>query len=233
MRINDKFPPPHEMLLNEIKTLAFLKDTNSIQTRFVKLAADAYSYYFAVADRSKQPPAFAFESQFAIQTQKGEAVAHIGAQIVTDEADETKYSLVTYYLAVGKTKRGKMQLIRKYHFDYALPDTTHRQPHPVFHLQYAGRAAPALKELNDEHLFVWLDEPRIYFMPMSLALLINLILKEFPDENNTKIRESGEWRGLIRRNEDLLIKPYCDVCHAFIKGRKGSELFINDFCYGK
>lgn len=229
MKINHKFPPPDKIFINEVKTLMFLKDNPRIRTDFTRLSSDAYDYCCTLAGKNRREPPLAFHSQFPIHTERGEAIARVGAQIVTEEGND---SLVTYYLVICKSKRGRMNLLRKYHFDYTLPGAKSRQPHPVFHLQYAGGTVPGLEGLSDEHMSTWLSEPRIYFMPMSLALLINLTLKEFPNESNAKLRESREWRSLIIYNERLLMEPYFNACHAFILGRSADRLFTNDFFYG-
>ncbi len=82
---------------------------------------------------------------------------------------------------------------------------------------------------------VWLSEPRLFYFPMSLALLINIVLMEFPDNKNKEFIATDEWRSVIRKNENLILRPFFEACHEFFP-RKGQEqknqpLFINDFYY--
>ena len=142
--------------------------------------------------------------------------------------------LDTTSLYVAICKKGDPKPLRKYHFDYAPSALSHRQPHPVFHLQYAGKLPPRLRDMDidDSHMEPWLSEPRLCYFPMSLALLINLVLKEFPDDNNVKLTETWEWRQLVKKNEDLILRPFFKGCQTFFSQDKRGKLFINDFYYG-
>jgi hypothetical protein len=63
-------------------------------------------------------------------------------------------------------------------------------------------------KIDDSHLDVWLSEPRLCYFPTSLALLINVVLIEFPNDKNKILVDSMEWRSLIRSNEDLILTPF-------------------------
>ena len=63
----------------------------------------------------------------------------------------------------------------------------------------------------------WLSEPRIFFWPMSLALLIDMALHEFPDQNSAKFRAENYWRGLVRRQEALVLRPFYEKCVEVIR----------------
>jgi hypothetical protein len=78
----------------------------------------------------------------------------------------------------------------------------------------------------------WLSEPRLCCMPISLALLVNLILKEFPDEKNSKLIERSEWRDLVKKNEELILSPFFEECRKFFSKNENNKLFLNDFYYG-
>ena len=63
----------------------------------------------------------------------------------------------------------------------------------------------------------WLSEPRILFWPMSLALLIDMALHEFPDQDSARFRGESHWRGLVRSQEALVLRPFCEKCIQVIK----------------
>jgi hypothetical protein len=231
--ISSDFPKPRALLECEINTLQFLRNTTRVQSEYQQLYVDAELYYNAIYQRKKSALSFDFESELSINTVRGAGIAHIGAHITINEVQD--YENLSYYIALLIKSSGKDRLIRKYHFDHTLPGTNDRQPHPVFHLQYAGEMSPGLlkkENLDYEHMDAWLKVPRLYYMPMSLALLINLVLIEFPSDKSRKIFELPEWRNLVRSNENLIIKPFYKNCHNFISTRDKTKLFINDFYYG-
>lgn len=230
MKIDEWYPKPKDILDCELETLKFLTENPVINSYFSKLYSDAYQYYTRI--KNDQRLKFNFESELQISMEGREGHAHIGANIML--IDKNNYEGISYSLAICNNDKPKARLLRRYHFDYALPSLLRRQPHPVFHLQYAGKLSPRLQSLNLEHQHIdaWLSEPRLCYSPMSLALLINMIFKEFPNETNIKLSESSEWRNLIRKNENLLLAPFYKICHNFISTRTSQKLFVNDFYYG-
>jgi len=82
-----------------------------------------------------------------------------------------------------------------------------------------------------DQMHPWLSEPRIFFWPMSLALLIDMALHEFPDEPSTKFRGTSEWRSIIREHEALLLKPFCQKCVDIIQDTKGAKRTLADEFY--
>jgi hypothetical protein len=231
MRIDAGYPSPGELRKNELKTLQHIKDNIVFQTYYSTLATDAYNSF----PRLQNAASLNFASSFRICLNRGSGkigLAHIGLIIRTKD---DRYDQVSYSLAICSETRGRYRLLRSFHFDYALPGDVSRQPHPVFHLQYAGALFGQLNilKIQHAHLDSWLSEPRLLSMPMSLALLINIVFKEFPDGNSVKVIERGEWRDLIRKNEKLLLVPYFKSCHNFMNAINNfGKLLTNDFYYG-
>ena len=223
MSLNDCYPEFGSILECEKKTLEFLSTNFHANSEFLPLGNDASINLIKMKNSSLNR--FEFKSKFNIRLNGIEGIVYIGSRLIFSEDDK----VITYYFAICKNKK----ILRKYHFDHPFPSTCRRKPHPIFHLQYAGRLSNTLKEekLDDTHLDGWLDSPRIYFTPMSLALLINLIFLEFPSINSKKIIETDRWRGLIKKNEELLFIPFFKICHDFISNVSRKELFINDFYY--
>lgn len=218
------------MLNNEVTTLRRI-DSNPIFKRdFSQLNTDAHNYLSDNEKSIKKNTLTKFDFQSVIDniSLNGKSgVAVIGALITTNNGN---YDQLTYYFALCD----KNKIIRKFHFDYAPKYISVRTPHPIFHFQYPGEMSPYILRLNlkHDHLDPGLSEPRIFFTPMSLALIINLILKEFSDERTYKASEDRAWRDLVKKNEKDLLAPYFKTCNAFFTKSPGC-LFTSDFCYGK
>jgi hypothetical protein len=231
MNIDRSYPTPKQLIANEIKTIEFLKDKTQIREYYPQLYTDASTYhsrnYREIQSRTLRQ--FIFESHVDIMLNRRKGTCYIGAKITTIG---NRYDCHSYFIALRKVEN--LRLLRKYHFDYTACGVPHRQPHPVFHIQYPGELSPKLEELSlvDRHLDSWLSEPRLSYTPMSLALLINLAFKEFPSEHSMKFIEMSEWRDLIRINEKLLLEPYYLDFHRFIISSHTNRLITNDYCYG-
>jgi hypothetical protein len=228
MKIDDWYPTPIEIIDCEFDTLGFFKDNFFCYQELSRLANHSNAYYSANYKRDKKS-GFNFESKFNIKVDGKDGIAHIGSLIELNDTDSIDRT--TYYAAICQEEKPNL-LLRKYHFDYAPSAVPHRQP--VFHLQYAGTLTPMLRkeDIDDEHLFPWLSEPRLCYFPLSLALLINFILKEFPDDNNFKLIEHPDWRRLIKKNENLILGPFFKGCQTFFSNNNTNKLFTNDFYYG-
>jgi hypothetical protein len=129
--------------------------------------------------------------------------------------------------------------LRKFHFDVAVnSDTQQRrnQGHPRCHIQYCGKMIPqmvdmGLRESQLDSMNPWLSEPRIFSFPMSLALLIDMTLHEFPEPRSEKFRASPEWRAIIREHESLILRPFFDKCLEVIKNRDRSGKTLAEAFY--
>jgi hypothetical protein len=82
-----------------------------------------------------------------------------------------------------------------------------------------------------DQMHPWLSEPRIFFWPMSLALLIDMALHEFPDQDSAKFRAESYWHGLIRKHETLVLKPFYAKCIEIIEDTKGENQTLADAFY--
>ena len=234
MKIYDFFPSPKDIINNELNTLVFLKNDPKICETYSSLSNSASTYYDKYY--RPNPQYFRFESQIPINYEsKRSGIAFLG--VVINASDKSTFEQLSYSLAIIDDFENK--IIRKYHFDYDLPKPQDIQPHPVFHIQYGGKLSETLENITKSrridisNLDVWMSVPRIYNMPMSLALLINIVLQEFPNEFNMKLIQKNEFRDIIRQNEKLLLKEFFRSCHLFINNSSDNLLFVNDFLYGK
>lgn len=236
LTIDIDYPSPKDFLSLELATLRYIKDNPVFQSYHNQFATAADLAYHQTKPAKKRLLPLSFESELNIvldkkSDRKGQAI--LGADIQLNR--NHTYEKVSFSLAICENKEPKNRLVRRYHFDYAMKGSVVRQPHPVFHMQYAGELSPYLQSLNLDHSHIdsWLSEPRLVYMPMSLALLINFVFKEFNDETNQRIVESSDWRQLIRKNESHLLAPYFKCCHTFLQtGSDPNNLLTVDFCYG-
>ena len=228
--MNEFHPEPKQLLECERETLQFLKDHLKDQEQFAELANEAKVYYFKTKYRANTTP-FYFESRFGIKIEGRDGYAHISSEI---EKNEGKFQKISHNLAIYEQSNNTTKILRKFHFDYDPPGTIHRQPHPIFHLQYAGKLSKRLRTMNPDasDLNMDLNGPRLCYFPTSLALLIHFILIEFPSEENKKLSELSIWREMVRRNEKEILAPFFRNCHLFFSNRCNNSLFINDFYYG-
>lgn len=232
MSTSDCLPTPIKLYKAEINTLERIKSHTGFKKNFSQLVYDAENYLMRNSSciQRKTPTAFNFDFQSRIEgitINNRSGIVHIGALM---KANKDDYEILTHYFMICDDKK----VIRKFHFDYAPENIKRSTPQPVYHLQYPGELSNHLQNLNLEHdhLECSLSEPRIPFMPMSLALTINLLLKEFRNEQTYRVVEDKTWRELIKTNEDLFLKPYFIKCHGFFSKSVGTNLFTNDFCYG-
>ena len=235
--IGEGFPSPSTLIDNEIDTLKFFRDNAILWQYYNNFARDCEELYSkALSKRST----FEFESYLEILVDHRVGRVYVGARIIPT-SNMRSYEDISYHFAVCENQINRNSLLKKLHFDFSDPTRSYKQPHPVFHFQHPGELTPALSKNGYDigHLSPWLSEPRLPYYPMTLALLVNCILREFPDSISQDLIERDEWRGIIKKDEELVLAPYYKQCSDFIKKRqdnvyKGIKfLLTNDFYYGK
>jgi hypothetical protein len=229
------FPSPIDFFKNEINTLERISSNPIFKKNFSQLVSDT-DYYLDRNQKSIQKIRrrasvifnFDFQSRIdGITINDRPGTAHIGALM---KAKKDDYEILSYYFMLCDSEK----VIRKFHFDYTPENIEKRVPCPIFHIQYPGKLSDHLLSLNlaYDHLECGLSEPRISFMPMSLALTINLLFKEFRNEETHRAIEDSTWRELIKKNETDILRPYFRKCNTFFSAPPANKLFTNDYCYG-
>jgi hypothetical protein len=67
------------------------------------------------------------------------------------------------------------------------------------------------QDIACDHLDGWLETPRIFFMPMSLSLVLHLAFREFQDDSTDKLCEQMEWQSIhVRSAQNGLVAPYLE-----------------------
>lgn len=120
-----------------------------------------------------------------------------------------------------KCKRsGSRRIVRKFHFDY--------QPHdnikPDFHIQYGGKFKEESR-LGVCHYCLehFIDEPRLFYPPMDLVLVFDLMLHTFETKLD-KIKGEGDWKGIVRKSQQYLWSKYWGELDSISKSTTGDTV---------
>ncbi len=236
MSISKGYPDPIDLKRNELKTLEFFYKSSFFTRIFPSLSNTARNYRdFFGNDRKKiQGVGFFFEGDLELSVEGKPRRVFIGANLVSrkEKANHWAHVMVSYSLCVCARNKPPFGLLRKFHFDYACLAA---QPGPIHHLQYGGKLSQhqLSNGLTDRKLHSWLSTPRLGHAPVSLALLLDILFCEFVSVEAKKIAEDPNWRALVRKNEELVLKPYYQNIARFIGSAKyGSDCLIRDYCYG-
>ena len=216
----------HEYFANEIYTLRFISGLAPIKTSFFDLSNKAQIYYYQY--KGKKNRSFEFECELDLVIEKEERKVGIEVKVTPD------YAFSSYALTMYQKEADEFQLMRKFHFDF-VPQTKFEDKKPIYHLQYGGTATPKIKTLgvDDKNIIPWLSVPRLNYSPINLALLLDVIFCEFPNETTISITERSEWRDFIKMNEELILKDYYSRMRDFFQNKHKSDFLFREFCYGK
>jgi hypothetical protein len=252
MDLTDFYPPPGDLLKSELSVLDYLRFNPYIKESHPQVAEAAGIYY---PKNKGSQSGFVFHSYFDIwHAPLGSETAAAGSQrrpkpnarltvSALIELRKCAFANVSYCLSVCRIEStspcARVTILRKFHFDVTVAgELIERrfQQHPQCHLQYCGKMVPYMEEVGCratqlEQMHPWLSEPRIFFWPMSLALLIDMALHEFPDQGSAKFRADSYWRGLIRKQEALVLRPFYEKCVEIIRDSGGENRTLADAFY--
>lgn len=236
MDLGDFYPDADELLNREVAVLDFLRNAPFIKEHHSQFAQDAATYF----GRNKGTKSgFEFFSYLDVshdqkRKEKPNLRLIVAARI---ERQAQVYHNVTYCLGVCRIRT--LSVLRKFHFDITIGNGSNparSQPHPMCHMQYCGEMIPQMQSLGvrESQLEIhspWLSEPRILVWPMSLALLLDMTLHEFPNPRSEKFRATPEWRAIVRAHENLLLKPFLERCLEVIVDSNGHRRTLADAFY--
>lgn len=215
----------------ERNTFRFLKNNKTVLEKFNNLAPMAGAQYDRIhSEHLLERSNISFSADFKVFWNSKDLRIHLGAKIQNGRA--------THDLAICDCTSGTCDIKRRFHFDF--DKNAHKSNHPNFHMQYAGEPPPHLKDHNtDDYDLVLnpeLSEPRFFSPPVTFALVLNLVLKEFDTDVTSELREDDKWRALIKDNESSVLQPYFKKCNDFFTSTANQDarrLFFTDYCYGK
>lgn len=232
MSINRDHPDFLKFIKNEQKSLKVLFNDPFIAKNLPELAERAntiYYEYYKIKDKNLKTLPFEFSTDFNIVIENEER------KVVIETLVQPDFTHVSYVLSICQNCEEPLTLIRKFHFDYAIPIHNDIDRKPVYHFQFGGEQSPRLAGLNIsvENLQPWLSSPRITHIPINLALLLDMVFFEFRSEITNGIVERKEWRDFIKSNEDFLLAPYYNRVKWFITNKHKYDFLIRDYCYGQ
>jgi len=231
MKINNEHPEFIKFIKNEFRTLEFIKDQPCLNASFPELNSYVHQFYCINHNRINKVTAnlnIDFEAKFKLSIDGEDRTVFLGVNLGSN------FSHVSYMLSFCESSDEEdINLIRKFHFDYEI--NTGDTYKPVYHLQYGGKLTPFMLEskAREDHIYSWLSIPRINFVPINLALLLDFIFIEFKNDVTDKITEKSEWRDFIKMNEDFLLKDYYKTINGFFSREHSSKNLFRDFSYGK
>lgn len=251
MDLTDFYPCASSLVESELSVLDHLQRNTFMNEKHPQVAAEARNYYPRYRGGKS---GFQFNSHFDIWHQQMPSLRgaldnrgrpHPNARLTVSALIEVvgkSFTNVSYCLSVcrirGRNPQGRVTILRKFHFDVTVGAHAQirRQPHPRCHLQYCGEMVPYMATVGcrDEQLkemHPGLSEPRIFFWPMSLALLIDMALHEFPDQDSAKFRLESYWRSLVRNQEALVLRPFFKKCVEIIKDSNEENRTLADAFY--
>jgi len=106
---------------------------------------------------------------------------------------------------------GWKRVVLRFHFDLRSSDT--KQPEPLYHLQIGGKNPG-----KDENCWFpeQIDVPRFPYPPMDIILLCEFVLMNFFQEEYETMRKKPEWKGLIKKSQELFQREYFENCYRYI-----------------
>jgi len=230
MSTASNFPSFADFCRNEFETLKFLYSSPLLKgyNSLIQAVSQYYNIYFAAA-KANNFTEFKFHSDFDMIIEDDIHKVIIGAN-VTNEFD-----ICSYFLALAGKGKNENKIIRKFHFDYAIPTNLTEQQVPTFHCQYGGKLTPEMGKSNftgEKKLDSWLSIPRLNFFPVNLALLMDIMFCEFRTPETNAIVEDPKWRKLVFDNERLLTNVYITNLNTHVhSGSYNQNLLVRDFCY--
>jgi hypothetical protein len=248
MELSDFYPRPDELIDSELEVLKYLKSDRYITQQHGQFALEARTKYGRYRNRTSS--GFEFLSfldvwHYAMNKQTnpthGQGSHGPNTRLILGTRVEVKASAfrnVTYCLAVCRLRGRRCTIRRKFHFDVAVTSDgggRRSQSQPRCHLQYCGEMVPEMAEMGCKEnqlyqMHPWLSEPRIFFWPMSLGLLLDMCLREFAQRPSATFRTSPEWRSIVRQQEGLLLKPFYEKCVQLIKNsNKQTRTLFEEF----
>jgi hypothetical protein len=242
----DVFPRPSALIASEAKVLEYLMNNPYIKEVHADFARHAGEYY----QRSRKGKGFEFASHLDVRhtatggrQRSAETKANIRLILASlvqlngpDDYHNVSHCLSILRLLAG----GKYTILRKFHFDVTAGNEQpggRLQRHPRFHIQYCGEMIPYMREIGLrttqlDQLHPGLSEPRVFYMPMSLALMLDMSLREFPDAASAKFRSTGEWRGIVHEHESLVLRLFFEKCVSIIGGTGRIQTLADGFYVG-
>ncbi len=215
--MDSRLPSYSEFVALERKTLVLFRNTLCLKPTLRHTGEDAQKCL-----GSKNRGVFAFCTHWDVEYMGEDSRIFLGA-LVEKTPERDKILEMSYYVCIMEGRDAPKKILRKFHFDYVTEAGKKKQPHPRFHLQYGGELPPGMKQwgIEDKHIQALLPkvkQPRIFFAPVTIGLLMNTLFYEFPTDDTNYIKKERAWLNLIRDNERKILVPFYERC-AHLAGK--------------
>ncbi len=119
------------------------------------------------------------------------------------------------------------RVVRRFHFDYQPGDLGI----PISHMQYGGKFPDRVGLTSNWHYCLehFLENPRLHYPPMDLALLLDLALREFKTPLS-KWTKQGQWNNLVLNSQGFWWRHYWESVGDHLK--RDSTPTFHQFFYG-
>lgn len=242
MKINSSHNSYIDFIRNEIKTLQHFRSQPTINSNIPELAAMSnriFDTYHYANDDILQKSGFEFNCETKLPIQGYEKIVLIEGFVKPNFSDLSYQFAICHPegsedIETGEVVTDENRLIRKFHFDYAANGYTQTVKKPIYHLQHGGSQNIGLRSINvSAGPHKWIEVPRFQYIPINLALMMDLVFSEFPSVATQKARDNDQWRSLMKKNEEFILKPYYDNLSAFLASDQHSaNKLLRDFYYG-
>jgi hypothetical protein len=230
MSVFDKHPKYTDFISNEIKTLGFIRNQEYLATNndLISKADTLFQMYRGIKSKHIKNKDFQFECELELIVESKKRRVFLGANV------KSNFSVVSYMLAICESNEKDQNLIRKFHFDFALPKKG-QSPKPVYHIQYGGVESKLMSEnsISAAPLFPKISNPRLYGVPVNLAIVLDITFCEFESDETAKIVKNPQWKEFIKNNESFILRPYYERMKEFISNGHSSNRLMRDFYYGE
>lgn len=137
----------------------------------------------------------------------------------------------SYWIEVfgKKNSNYSTKILYRIHFDVAVPDIDkNKELHPLYHVQSGGKPRNT-HYINDE-MQHW-SIPRIPYFPLSLALFLEIVFREFGGELvRNRFIKSNAWRRIVANNERRMLSAFAKTFRqVWSKSQTVSGIYYEGF----
>lgn len=228
-----------EIRVADYKFLEFCRQDATVASKYPELCAEAGRASVYYREHNKEPIVFESFLELYDESNNKDYILFFG---VTQKSDTNgDLTDINYHFCKClKEECDTSPVVRKYHFDSISANKAVKKPHPLVHIQYAGKPTKLMEEKGFcvekmKGMYPKIEGPRLPFMPMTLCILVNLIFKEYPTESSIKIMENNYWRAILYDCETSIIKTYYDCIYNFLNDNRShkakTNLLTSNFLY--
>lgn len=155
-----------------------------------------------------------------------------GAKVEFDDKHQLLNSSYLIEIFGEESSDAADAILTRIHFDVVSRDDRMCSKYPLYHLQVGGNPSEGGYYSKDK----WRNEnmkalsyPRIPFYPLSLALFIDMILRELGDYDAKVFLKNAIWRGVVRKSETMMLLPFLKCLCA---GNENQDRRFSEMYYG-